>query len=236
MIRVYYDAQSGAITSSAAHGEMPLPEGTYIDVEQEFDLFAHYVKDGALREYPERPGDWAVWNYETETWTDPRTVEEIESEFKRFKAETAQALIDTCIGFENRFITPLPAQQMKYARKEAEARAYLTDPDPLPVNYPWIMAEVGITAPTAYEVAQVYLNMAELWVQIAVQYEPLRLTCVNALGAATTKTEVIQALATFRTQMTSLVESYLTGPVEPDLEDPPPEDPPPEDPPPEEPE
>lgn len=61
------------------------------------------------------------------------------------------------------YITDLPGQDMLYMAKAEEARSYLADPAPDPADYPLIMSEVGVTAPTAYEVAQVFTNLNALW-------------------------------------------------------------------------
>ena len=67
------------------------------------------------------------------------------------------------------FVTVIPAQDMVYLEKAAEARRFLAayptpedvpdeiDPDPA-LGFPFILAEIGITAPTACEVAAVYVD------------------------------------------------------------------------------
>lgn len=73
-------------------------------------------------------------------------------------------------------ITDLPGQSMIYMAKEAEARAFLAEPDPDLADYPMLSAEVGITAPDAETLAQIWLNMVVLWRSAAAGLEALRLT------------------------------------------------------------
>ncbi len=95
-------------------------------------------------------------------------------------------------------ITDLPGQSMIYLAKEAEARAFLGDPAPDMANYPMLSAEVGITAPDAETLAQIWLNMAVLWRDAAAALEALRLTTAAAIEAAGTVAEVDAAMADVR--------------------------------------
>lgn len=92
------------------------------------------------------------------------------------------------------YITNLPGQEMIYLAKEAEARDWLADPVPDPAGYPLLAAEIGITAPTAFELAQLWLNMGAIWRDAAAQLEALRLTTAAAITAATTPAEVAAAM------------------------------------------
>ncbi|WP_143542812.1 hypothetical protein [Cereibacter azotoformans] len=83
-----------------------------------------------------------------------------------------------------RYVTVMPGEEMLYLRKEAEARAYLADPDPDPADYPLIMAEEGITAPTAWHVAQVYLGLSAVWISLAAPLETARLGAIAQIELA----------------------------------------------------
>lgn len=76
---------------------------------------------------------------------------------------------------------------MLYLRKEAEAKAWVADPDPQLASYPLIAAEVGFTAADGAQIAQVWLNMAALWAQAAASIETARLGAIATIDAATTK-------------------------------------------------
>ncbi len=87
-------------------------------------------------------------------------------------------------------VTPLPGQDMIYLAKQAEARAWIADPVPNPTDYPLLCAEVGITAPDAHSLAQLWLNMAALMISEGARLEALRLSVGNAIDAAQTVEDV----------------------------------------------
>jgi len=92
-------------------------------------------------------------------------------------------------------ITDLPGQDMIYLAKEAEARAWVSETTPDLADYPLLAAEVGITAPDADQLAQLWLNMAALWRDAAAELEALRLSTKAAIEAAQTPAEIAAALA-----------------------------------------
>lgn len=100
------------------------------------------------------------------------------------------------------FITEAPGQDMVYLDKEAQARAYLSEPDPDPAQYPALVAEVGSTAPTIYEVAQVYLNQAVIWRQISAVIEGVAMAAHAAIDAAASAETCEGVAAGFEGQLT----------------------------------
>jgi hypothetical protein len=96
-----------------------------------------------------------------------------------------------------KYITVIAGQDMIYLRKEQEAISYLNATNPVLSQYPMIAAEVGITAPTPYEVAQIWLYMSNAWQYVAAGLEAVRMTATNAVLNATTEEEVVTAYATF---------------------------------------
>lgn len=96
------------------------------------------------------------------------------------------------------FITDLPGQGAVYQEKKAEARRYTDDPNPDLANYPLLSAEVGLTAPTAQELATLWLTMDSAWVVAAAQIEQARMTAKAALASATTKSDVDTAMLALR--------------------------------------
>ena len=60
-----------------------------------------------------------------------------------------------------------------------------------------ISAEVGVTAGTAYEVAQIFLNMNAILIQTLAALESIRLTAVTTIEDAVEKTNVDIALESF---------------------------------------
>ena len=106
------------------------------------------------------------------------------------RARLAAAISDA----RTAMITLLPGQEMIYLAKEAEARDWLAADDPDLADYTLLAAEVGITAPTAGELAQLWLNMGALWRGAAARLEALRMTVCAAIAAAETPEEVAAAL------------------------------------------
>lgn len=108
----------------------------------------------------------------------------------------AMARVNAAIGSaRGLFITTIPGQEMIYMGKEAEAKAYLAQ-DPAPTDltdYPFIASEVGITAPDAAGVAQVYIAMANLWRPIGSALEAIRLAASSEINATATLVGVAQA-------------------------------------------
>ncbi|MGN7869545.1 hypothetical protein [Paracoccus sp. 22332] len=112
------------------------------------------------REFPPRPGPWAEFDFFARQWFDPRdNAAELEAWKRNGLAEITVLRGRARLAY----ITDLPGQDMLYMAKAEEARAYLSDPAPTDADYPLVMSEVGITAPTAYEVAQVFANLNSLW-------------------------------------------------------------------------
>jgi hypothetical protein len=134
----------------------------------------------------------------------------VDGELEMFTIDPIKANYKSRIGLKissirSGFITDLVGQEMIYLRKEAEAIAYISATDPVLSDYPMIQAEVGITAPTGYEVAQIWLYMSQMWQVVASQLEAIRLTAVNAIASATTEAEIIDAFATFETSLAAFV-------------------------------
>lgn len=92
------------------------------------------------------------------------------------------------------FITPIIGQEMVYLEKEAEARRYLNDVEPDLSDYPFISAEVGVSAVTAQQVAQLYLNLGAQWRVVGSMLENVRLGSIAAIEASTTLAQISAAV------------------------------------------
>ena len=120
--------------------------------------------------------------------TEARLVRDLEAvkaaEVSRINAQIGQA--------RAAHITLSPGQDMIYARKEAEARAFLAlEAEPKDLNaFPFMSAEVGLTAPSAFELAQIWANMAAMLTGLAADLERQRMTAIAAVQACTTPDEV----------------------------------------------
>lgn len=93
--------------------------------------------------------------------------------------------------------SPAPTQYPIYDRKYAEAKDYLAGLPEVdePEDYPFVMAEVGITADTPLEVATIIKTMGDAWYAISVEIETIRLSAKKAIRNAASETEVMAALA-----------------------------------------
>lgn len=90
------------------------------------------------------------------------------------------------------YLTDIPGQQAIYTEKAAEAVAYVAM-DPAPetlVDFPLMAAEVMITAPDPWQLAQVWLNMQAQLRLIGAQSEQLRLGTQLAITNAKNLDEV----------------------------------------------
>jgi hypothetical protein len=162
-----------------------------------------YWKAG-VKQLPEKPSRFAVFDYINEIWvnsTDLETVEKIRitaaSELKQAVAEKRQM-----------FITSLPGQDGIYLEKRSEAIHYLAaDPAVIQLSdYPFLLAETGITAPTAYELSQLWLNLNALWIATAASFEKVRMTAMYAFAEAQSVNEIETIMTTAKADLISLVE------------------------------
>lgn len=105
-----------------------------------------------------------------------------------------------------RFVTLLPGQEAIYQAKEAEARSFLArvrGGDDLD-DFPYLAAEVGITAPTAHDLAQLWLQRGAVNRRRGAETERMRFTAREAIRTARTVDaldSVIQAVVTQIEQM-----------------------------------
>ncbi len=148
-----------------------------------------------MADWPELPeGAGIGWTWDGEAFSPPAgpSAEELLAEAKD---SARQRLTASIRGARTAMITDLPGQDMIYLAKLTEAAAWTTAVDPDPADYPLLSAEVGITAPTADELAQLWLNMGQLWRAAAAQLEALRMSTGAAIDAAETPEDVAAALA-----------------------------------------
>lgn len=106
-----------------------------------------------------------------------------------YRQKALNRLTEAIKEIRNGIVTDLPGQQMIYLRKEEQARALVAAVTagqiPVSADYPLLAAEVGITAQTIYQVAQVILFKSTLWQKIAAVLEKYRFEQAAALDAAT---------------------------------------------------
>ena len=103
------------------------------------------------------------------------------------------------------FITDLPGQQLIYQQKEAEARAFIDDVAPDMADYPYLDAEVGVTAATAYDVALVYLEQASKWRAAGPLLEGHRMSMIQGVAQCSTVDQVDQVYSGFISAMSDIL-------------------------------
>lgn len=162
-----------------------------------------YVKDGVVKPYPAKPLPFMTFDFAAEAWVDARDAEAIARDLDETRQEAIFCVNQRVGRARQKFITDLPGQDMIYLRKEREAVAYLAASDPTLAEYPMISAEVGVTAETAYQVAQVWIYMSQTWQAVAAELETIRLTATNAIVAAADETAVAVAIAAFEVALTA---------------------------------
>lgn len=107
---------------------------------------------------------------------------------------TAKALIDSSAeAFRLNFITPGDGQAMAYREKFNEAILFMQDQQVSEADIPHIVAEVGITGQTKYEVVQVVLNMHDMWKHVSAGIERARLAAKEAVDEATNPAAISEA-------------------------------------------
>lgn len=170
------------------------------------DDSTHYIKNGSPVAYPTKPNPFYTFDFENEEWFDARSSEQIVAQFEGYRRLKLNYVNQTIGQIRSTFVTILPAQDMIYQQKEAEAIAYLNDPvsEPDLNNYPFIAAEIGTTAPTANDIAQVYLNLAHQLRVVVAGLEQIRLPAIVAIETASDQVGIDLAVADFDLAITSL--------------------------------
>jgi plasmid maintenance system antidote protein VapI len=133
-----------------------------------------------------------------------RNAESYNYELDLYKAEAAKTVKSVVGNARLNYITDLPGQDAIYQAKENEATAYLAATSPTLTDYPLLNAETGITAPTATELANLWITMAQQWRSVAAQLEAARMTANASVNLATTVAEVDAALAVLNDAIANL--------------------------------
>lgn len=107
----------------------------------------------------------------------------------------AYVKIDTMIETARlKIVTPGSGQAMVYQQKYEEALAFVANPAIDPLEVPHIYGEIGITAPSAFEVAQVILNLRDMWREVSAQLEHVRLSAKRSVELAGSLAEIEQVV------------------------------------------
>lgn len=84
------------------------------------------------------------------------------------------------------FITPGAGQALVYRAKMDEATRFLADG----TIGPFMWAEIGLTAPSAQDLADLWIGMNDVWQGEAARIEAKRLAAKSAVQAATSPDEI----------------------------------------------
>lgn len=160
------------------------------EIDGSYSSSEFFVVNGIAVEKSKKPHDFCVFNHITKKW------EESENNVREAKNFAVSKFMDEVANTRKRFVTVLPGQEMIYLAKEAEAVKYLAlnkKPSDL-IEFPLIKNELGISGETAYQIAQLWLYLAERWKNAAGQIEAIRLTSVDRIKNANCVNEVLSIL------------------------------------------
>ncbi|MFB2531040.1 hypothetical protein ACEYYA_02620 [Paracoccus sp. p3-h83] len=155
-----------------------------------------YFHDGGVADLPPSPGSWATWD--GSAWIDARTDEQKNSDLLAAKQQAIAQINEASAAVRRRYVTDIPGQEALYLMKEAEARGYLGTTGAQITDYPLIGAEVGITGTTPDQVAQIYLNLANVYRAAAAQLETARLGSIAQIELATTEDAASAVVVAFQ--------------------------------------
>lgn len=177
-MRLYYDQISGDALWTYDGPVESAPGGTFIEiVDAPASLNGLQVINGA-----------AVYN-----------------DLSTLKSDAIARVNERAGRVRRTFITDLPGQEMLYLEKLREAVDYMAEtPEPATLAaYPLLASEVGpgLTAPTAYQLAQIWLYLSGQWKAAAGQIETARLGAVYAIEAATSPAEITAIEAAYNGAM-----------------------------------
>lgn len=167
---------------------------TLTEIEQELFFAAHEMPSIVARNLDRAPAWPEMLEIQTYDEASPEDVE-------MFRAYAISQVNYLSGRARLSLITSLPGQDMLYIEKQNEAIRLLaleTIPEDTSVVAPFLTAEIGLTAPTAFEVAQIYLNMAETFRVVGPQLEQVRIGSLIAIETASTTEEMMTTLDAFR--------------------------------------
>ncbi|KAB2679840.1 hypothetical protein [Brucella tritici] len=125
-----------------------------------------------------------------ENWKEYHLVDEdivhapIVADMARVRSEL-KARVDAAAEVERlKYITPGDGQAMTYQQKVTEAQALKAASNPQASDYPLLSSEVGITAETLSDVADIVLAAFAMWQQIGAAIESIRLGAKRDIDTA----------------------------------------------------
>lgn len=125
-------------------------------------------------------------------------------DFWMHKEQASYEVLLASEGARKHFITSMTGQDAIYQAKYNEAVAYQADASPDMANYPFLSAEIGITAANASDLATLWIQLRNGWVDAAAAIEKARLTANAAVQAATTKAELDATIDTLKASLATI--------------------------------
>jgi hypothetical protein len=114
-----------------------------------------------------------------------------------------------------RFYTAIAGQDALYLEKRAEALAYIREAEqsgePATLeDYPLLANEVGVTAPTPWQLAQIWLHLSEAFKAIGGATERPRQIAMNAIAEAPTEDALWAIEASFAEELATAIATLAT--------------------------
>ena len=191
---MHYSPNTNGFYLPELHGDAIPTDAVEITEAEHFALMTAQAQGAVIQ--PDANGNPVA------VFPDPPTAAEVLTSAKA----AAHAAVEAAVSaIRHAFVTDLPGQEMIYLAKEAEARAWLAATDPALADYPFLQAEVGLTAATPAALAALWITMAAQWRAIAAQIEAARMTAIGAIGAATTPAEAEAAVAALQAALAGVL-------------------------------
>lgn len=120
--------------------------------------------------------------------------------------EESLSLIDTLAGEKRiQYITSTPGQDISYATKLEEAKAYIAAGYPSDASpYPWVALEAAATGDTPAVRADFILATASYWNNKGAQIEAARISAKQDVNAAVTIAAIYNIIQNLKTTLTAI--------------------------------
>lgn len=151
-------------------------------IDQEDSLYVHWVEEGGLA---------TPWPRDINGNQTDAALQEVLAPYGIYVSIATlkvglKAQIDAAAETERlKYITTGAGQSMTYQQKVDEARAFKATSSPMASDYLVLSSEVGITAETLSDVADIVLAAYAQWQQIGAAIEGIRLGAKRDIDAAT---------------------------------------------------
>jgi hypothetical protein len=172
----------------------------YAEVTDDVTPNSHYLATtGEVRLVPPPPVSDELWEFAPlqGRWVSLLGEAERAANLSRVRMAAVWHVNAACSAVRAQYVTPITGQELTYMMKMSDARAYLVDPAPDLANYPYIAGEVGLTAETPEQVAQVFLNLWERLRDVSARVETHRLSHIARIEAALDALQVQEERSAF---------------------------------------